>query len=249
MHASTEGPQLLHGIDMSAPDAPKQLLDFHRLTFGDAVMRVNADADDQQEDDTENSDADDQQDDDTDASDADDTDDTDAQELGDKGKRALDSMKAKVKAATTARKAAEAEAARLKAEKDNAGKPAEEQALNAARLEGATAATAAANKRIIRSEVKAAAAGKLKNPALAVKLIDLDSLEVDEDGEVDEEAIAEAISALLEENPYLAAQGGDTKFDSARGKPKQKPKLTKADLDKMTPEQVAKAYDEGRVQA
>jgi hypothetical protein len=247
MHASTEAPQLLHGIDMSAPDAPEQLLDFHRLTFGDALMRVNPDADEEQDDDADNSDADDQQDDDAD-NDSDDED-TDAKDLGDKGKRALDSMKAKVKAANAAKKAAEAEAARLKAEKANAGKPAEEQALDAARAEGATAATAAANKRIIRSEVKAAAAGKLKNPALAVKLIDLDSLEVDEDGEVDEEAIAEAISALLEENPYLAAQGGDTKFDSARGKPKQKPKLTKADLDKMTPEQVAKAYDEGRVQA
>lgn len=158
-------------------------------------------------------------------------------------------MKAKVKAANAKAREAEAKAARLEAEKQNAGKPAEEQALAAARLEGHTAATDAANKRILRSEVKAAAAGKLANPALAVKLIDLDSLEVDADGEVDEDAIAEAISALLEENPYLAAQGGTTQFDTARGKPKPKTKLTAADLEKMTPAQIAKAYDEGRVKA
>ena len=237
----------LHGIDMSAPDAPEQLIAFHRLTFGDAVMEVT---DDDQEDDQDEETQDDAEGADEDDSEDDDTDEDGADDLGDKGKKALDAMKSKLKAAKASAREAKAESARLKAEKENAGKSADEQAISKARQEATEQATAAANKRILRSEVKAAAAGKLANPALAVKLLDLDALEVDEDGNVDEDAIAEAISDLLEENPYLAAQGGgSTKFDSARGKPKPKPKLTKADLEKMTPEQIAKAYDEGRVQA
>lgn len=237
----------LHGIDMSAPGAVAQLLAFHYATFGDAVMKDDDDADDQDDDD-DSDDSDDANDDQNSDDDSDDSDD-DAKDLGDKGKRALEAMKAKLKAAKASERTAKQEAAQLKAEKANAGKPADEQAIEIAKQEARAEGLSVANKRIIRSEVKAAAVGKLANPALAVKLIDLDSLEVDDDGEVDEEAIAEAISELLEENPYLAAQGGATKFDSARGKSKQKSKLTKADLEKMTPEAIAKAYDEGRVQA
>ena len=237
--------KLLHGIDMSAPGAVAQLLAFHYATFGDAVMK-DGDGEDNEDDDAEDQDAekDGGQDGEDDADESEDG----AEDLGDKGKRALDAMKARVKAAKAAERSAKAEAAQLKAEKANAGKPADELAIENAKREATEAALSTANKRILRSEVKAAAAGKLANPALAVKLIDLDDLEVDEDGNVDEDAIAEAISALLEENPYLAAQGGATKFDSARGKPKQKAKLTKSDLEKMSPEAIAKAYDEGRVQ-
>lgn len=245
MHACPNSPKLLHGIDMSAPDAPQQLLDFHRLTFADAVMKD--DGSEENDTDGEENDGDE----DTDAEgDGDENDgDENTDDLGDKGKRALDSMKSKWRTAKAEARDAKAENARLKAEKENAGKPSAEQELAAARLEGQTAATQAANKRILRSEVKAAAAGKLANPALAVKLINLDSLEVDENGEVDEDAIAEAISELLEQDPYLAAQGGTTKFDSARGKTQRKPKLTAADLEKLTPEEQVKAYDEGRVKA
>ncbi|MCT9624293.1 hypothetical protein HWD94_04035 [Pseudarthrobacter equi] len=237
--------KLLHGIDMAAPGAVAQLLAFHYATFGDAVMK-DGEGEDNEDDDAEDQDADND-----DAQDNDDNDDSGdgAEDLGDKGKRALDAMKAKLKASKAEARTAKAEADQLKAEKANAGKPADEQAIENAKREATEAALSTANKRILRSEVKAAAAGKLANPALAIKLIDLDELEVDEDGNVDEDAIAEAISNLLEENPYLAAQGGTTKFDSARGKPKPKTKLTAADLEKMTPAQIAKAYDEGRVKA
>lgn len=34
---------LLHGIDMAAPGAVEKLLDFHRVTFGDAVMEADPD--------------------------------------------------------------------------------------------------------------------------------------------------------------------------------------------------------------
>jgi hypothetical protein len=236
----------LHGIDMSAPGAVGQLLAFHYATFGDAVMK------DDSEDDGEDEDAEDQADENADGQDEDDDSEEseeDTKDLGDKGKRAIDAMKAKLKAAKAGERTAKQEAALLKAAQANAGKSASEQAIEAAKLEATEAATAAGNKRILRSEVKAAAATRLKSPALAVKLLDLDELEVDEDGNVDEDAIAEAITKLLEDHPYLAAQGGATTFDSARGKSKPKSKLTKADLAKMTPEAIAKAYDEGRVQA
>jgi len=236
----------LHGIDMSAPGAVAQLLAFHYATFGDAVMKDDSEEDDEDDEDAEDQDS--GNDGDQDVDDSDESDD-DAKDLGDKGKRALDAMKAKLKAAKTDARTARQEADQLKAEKANSGKSASEQAIETAKQEATAAALSTANKRILRSEVKAAAVGKLANPAIAVRLIDLDELEVDEDGEVDEDAIADAISKLLEDNPYLAAQGGATKFDSARGKSKQKPKLTKADLDKMTPEAIAKAYDEGRVKA
>ena len=232
----------LHGIDMSAPDAIAQLLAFHRATFGDAVMLADDDNEDDEQEEQDDSGADDSGDEDEGDNDPD-----GSEDLGDKGKKALDAMKARLKAAKTAEKEAKAETARLRAEKEASGKAPEEQSLDAARREATEQALSAANKKILRSEVKAAAAGKLANPALAVKLIDLDSLEVDEDGNVDEEALAEAISDLLQENPFLAAQGGTTKFDSARGKPRQKGQLTREDLKKLTPEQIAKAYDEGRV--
>ncbi len=237
------GKRLLHGIDMTDPDAVEQLLAHHRGFFGDAVMKAD-------EEDSEDEETDGENDDSTDENDSDDTDeenDGDNADLGDKGKKALDAMKAKMRTAQKDAKAAKAETAQLKAAQASAGKPADEQALDKARAEATTTALAAANKRIIRSEVKAAASGKLANPALAVRLLDLDDFEVDDDGNVDEDEIAEAIEDLLKENPYLAAQGGSVQFDSARGKPRPKGKLSKADLAKMSPEEIAKAYDAGRI--
>lgn len=239
------GKRLLHGIDMTDPDAVEQLLAFHRSTFGDAVMKADDEDLDEEESDEDNDE--DQDEDNSDDDGGDEDSDGDNPALGDKGKKAIDAMKAKMRAAQKEAKAAKAEAAQLKAEKESAGKPADEQALDKARAEATTTALAAANKRIIRSEVKAAAAGKLANPALAVKLLDLDDFEVDEDGNVDEEDIAEAIEDLLKENPYLAAQGGSVQFDSTRGKPRPKGQLSKTDLKKMSPAEIAKAYDAGRV--
>ena len=60
-------------------------------------------------------------------------------------------------------------------------------------------------KRILRSEVKVAAAGKLNDPADALAHLDLSAFEVDDDGNADEAAIASAIDKLLEDKPYLGA--------------------------------------------
>lgn len=125
--------------------------------------------------------------------------------LGDAGKKALDAMKAE-------RNAAKKEARDLKAKLDEAlkPKPAEGELPDpdALREEGRRAALEQANQRVIRSEVKAAATGKLADPADALQFLDLTSFEVDDDGNVDTQDLADAIDELLRTKPYLSAQGG-----------------------------------------
>ena len=124
-----------------------------------------------------------------------------ADALGDAGKQALDRMKAKLKAANERARAAEAKAAAA-ADVDESDK---------VRREAEAAALAKANSRIIRAEVKAAAATRLADPADALNFLDLDSFEVDDDGDVDQDEIAQAIADLIARKPYLAAQGGASK--------------------------------------
>ena len=130
-----------------------------------------------------------------------------AEALGDAGKQALDRMKARLKASETARKAAERE-------RDEAKGITEQEK---AQREAEAAALAKANDRILRSEVKAAAKGVLADPADAYKFLDLTEFEVDDDGNVDEEAIAEALANLVKTKPYLAAvaQGQQQRFQGS----------------------------------
>jgi hypothetical protein len=79
-----------------------------------------------------------------------------------------------------------------------------EQARAEARQETLTEATTAANARIVKAEVIAAAAKKLQDPSDAVAHLDLDQIEVDEDGNVDRKAIDAAIDDLVKTKPYLA---------------------------------------------
>ncbi|MFC4034548.1 hypothetical protein ACFO3J_24170 [Streptomyces polygonati] len=169
-----------------------------------------------------------------------------ADDLGDKGKQALDRMKAKFKTERDKRRQAEAERDQLKAG------PAEGDAA-AIRAEADTAATAKANKRIVRSEVKAAAKGKLANPGDALVFLDLTAFEVDGDGQVDEDEVAEAIETLLTERPYLATptgkqprfQGsGDGGARKGTAGPRQ---LTEQEVKKMTPEQIDEAHRKGQL--
>jgi hypothetical protein len=87
----------------------------------------------------------------------------------------------------------------------------QEKALADARKEAAstatTEATTKANRRVLTAEIKAAAGTKLADPADAVRLLDLDSFDIDDDGEVDQKAITAAIQDLLKTKPYLAANG------------------------------------------
>ncbi|PRX90831.1 hypothetical protein [Allonocardiopsis opalescens] len=121
--------------------------------------------------------------------------------LGAPGRKALEAEKAKRKALAERARKAEQELAALKAQ----GKENDPEVI---RSEAEKAATAKANARIVRAEVKAAAAGKLADPADAYQFLDLTAFEVDDDGAVDAGEIADAIEDLLKKKPYLAAAGG-----------------------------------------
>lgn len=155
--------------------------------------------------------------------------DTDA--LGDAGKKALDRMKAKLKEERAKRREAESK-------------------LNDDADDKATEAMARANARIVKSEVKAAAKGVLADPQDAYRFLDLDQFEVDDDGNVDEDDIADAIADLVKNKPYLAAQGGRRFQGDASGgtrkeaRPKQ---LTRADLKGMSPSEIDKAHKAGQL--
>lgn len=150
----------------------------------------------------------------------------------------------------TARKASDKRVKELEAAAADKDKPAEEQALENARREAREEVTGKANERIVRSEVKAAATGKVKNPALALKLIDMSEIDVDDDGEVDSDAVASAIADLLEQYPELAADS--SKFSGsadqgAKGKQANLSQLTAQDLESMSDEAINKARREGRL--
>lgn len=170
-----------------------------------------------------------------------------ADQLGDPGKKALASMKDKWRKERELRKAAESERDQLKTGSGDDNNP------ERIRSEADKAATARANARIVRSEVRAAAAGKLTNPRDALAFLDLKQFEVDEDGQVDETEIADAIEDLLKERPYLGTaakaeprfQGsGDGGARKGTGGPKQ---LTEQDVKKMTPEQIDEAHRKGQL--
>lgn len=168
--------------------------------------------------------------------------------LGDAGKKALDAMKAERKAARDEAVAAKAERDALQAKLD--GKEAEfTAAQERASLE--KAALDKANDRILKSEVKAAAKGVLADPQDAYKFLDLDSFEVDDDGNVDEDAIAKALEDLVTQKPYLGAQGGrkfqGTADGGARNDATKVTQLSRADLARMSPEQIEEARTTGRL--
>jgi hypothetical protein len=111
------------------------------------------------------------------------------------------------------RKAREDLEAKL-AEVDNASKSEHEKALEKARKEAADATKAevsgAYRSKILNAEIRAQAAGKFANPALASRLLDLDAADVvSDDGEADTKQIAKQIEDFLAlgENAGLRASG------------------------------------------
>lgn len=182
-----------------------------------------------------------------------DTDPEGAEQLGDPGKKALDTMKGKLKAERERRRSLEAQLA----ERD---KPADGDQPDPDALVRQAEATALArvNERLVKAEVRAAAAGKLADPADAHRFLDLSQFEVDADGNVDADEVAEAIDDLLTSKPYLAAQGGSTKprfqgtADSGARKGNARPtQLTEADVKRLSAAgnhaEIVKAQNDGRL--
>jgi hypothetical protein len=133
--------------------------------------------------------------------------------------------------------------------------PAEEQAAAKARAEVEAEVTAKANARILKSELRAAATGKLADPADAALFIDVSKFEVTDDGDVDLAALNEAIADLIERKPHLAAQK-QTRFDGAadqgaKNKDAATPQWTEADLARADAagdsDGIAKARAEGKL--
>lgn len=150
-----------------------------------------------------------------------------ADALGEAGKKALDSMKAKWHEERDARKALEARIAELEGTKPEPVK-------------------SDADTRVLRAEIKAAAVGKLADPSDAYKFLDMDSLDAD-----DADAIATAVDALLEAKPYLAAKAGSrfqgTGDGGAAGTKAGLPQLSRDDLKNMTPAQINEAKRAGQL--
>lgn len=137
----------------------------------------------------------------------------------------------------------------LKQQLADRDKPAEELALEQARREAEQAVLEKANARIVRSELKAAAAGKVKRPDLLIKITDLSAIEVDENGDPDADALNDAITTFLEEYPELSVEArspGSADQGSQRRQAKP-PQLTNDDIDRMTPEEIETARKEGRL--
>lgn len=174
--------------------------------------------------------------------------------LADPGKQALDRMKEQ-------REAAKAQAAELKAELDRIkseaalkDKPAEEQALEKARNEGKAEATAAAHALIVKARLTGAASGKLADPSDVLaypSIVKLADFTVDENGDVDSDALNEAIADLIKRKPHLAAQK-QTRFDGgadqgAKGKDATPPQWTEADLELATDDETVAAKAAGKL--
>lgn len=187
----------------------------------------------------------------TDAQQSTDTDST--EQLGDAGKKALDAMKAERNAAKAEARNAAAALKKLQDEMALKDKPAEEQALEQARAEARAEATKAANERILRSELRAVATGKLADPADAALFIDLSQFEVTDNGDVDTDALSDAIAELLTRKPHLAAVQ-KPRFDGdadqgARGKDSAVAQWSEADLERHAnnPDAIEKARIEGKL--
>ena len=128
---------------------------------------------------------------------------TSTDDLGDKGADALRKER-------EARRKADAEVRRLRAAEQELtalreqGATAQERAIAEARREAAAEATTAANERILRAEARAIAGSlQFHDPAQAVRLLDLGSHLVSDQGDVDDDAVRGLLNDLAKESPYL----------------------------------------------
>ncbi|GAB3988853.1 hypothetical protein [Nocardioides marmoraquaticus] len=98
----------------------------------------------------------------------------------------------------------------------------QEKAVEAARKEGETTATQASHTRLVAAEARALAAEqKFRSPASAVRLLDLSTVMVGDDGEPDRDAIKAQLDKLAETEPWQVDTGTDGKDRRPRPDPTQ----------------------------
>ncbi|MFG2400765.1 hypothetical protein [Streptomyces lydicus] len=141
-----------------------------------------------------------------------------ADQLGDAGKKALDKLRAELKAERTRHKREAAAAQRRIQEFEDRDKSELDKATSKA--EQATKAAERATKRAVLAEVKAAAGAQFADPEDASAFLDLSAYTSD-DGEIDTEAIASDLDALLERKPHLRKPAAEQKKKVPRPDPGQ----------------------------
>lgn len=239
-------------FDPTLPVHPVTGLAALAVIGGRPVWPVLGAAPDDEDDDTATDEAGDDDGDDAadqgdDGDDGDDTEPDGAEQLGDAGKRALDKMKAKWRKERDQRRGLEQKLAKSGSKTGSEGEQPDTEEI---RRQAQQEATSKANQRILRSEVKASAAGKLADPADAYRFLDLEQFEVDENGDVDSDEIDEKITELLSNKPYLAApakrfQGSGDGGARKGSRPKQI--TSREELAKLPAGERLKAYNEGRL--
>lgn len=111
----------------------------------------------------------------------------------------------------------------------------------------------AANTRILKAGIRAAASGRLQDPSDALQYLDLTKFEVSDDGEVNTDAITTSLDELLKAKPYLgktkgaAGPLGIIPPSGTRDGDRNASQLTKDDISHMTPAQIEKARLDGRL--
>ena len=164
-----------------------------------------------------------------------------AEALGDAGKKALDTMKAERNAERVRARDAEARIAELTAKLE--GREAEFTAEVEKRKQSDVA--------ILRAELKAAAKGKLADPADAALFLDLKQFDVSENGDVDADALNTAIDDLIARKPHLGAAPARRFDGDADAGPKGGRDggqiASQEELKRMTPAQIVEAEAAGRL--
>ena len=183
-----------------------------------------------------------------------DGDDAGTDELADKGKQALDRMKAQRNAVRDQLKEYKAlglTPAQIKALQKGDAKPDDQPDVDQIREQARTEARTEALRERVTDKIEAKARG-FADPedAVAILLRSHDADDFLDDGKIDVEAIQEALDELLEKKPHLAVQDGK-RFkgnpDGGTRKAARPGQLTRDDLKRMSPQEITKAKAEGRL--
>ncbi|MGW3330283.1 hypothetical protein ACWDF9_07010 [Streptomyces rubiginosohelvolus] len=171
--------------------------------------------------------------------DGDDQDDTE-KDLGDKGRKALRELRRENRTLKAQlRQQGNRDAAKKPPAKDGDQGDDDPEAIRERAREEARAEVWGER---VEAAAVAAASGRLVNPQLAARLLDLSDVPEDDKGRPDRSAIAELIDELLEENDYLAApaKGDGRRFQGgADGGARKTPKKTAANLGEAVANRLA----------